>query len=252
MYESELAPESYKETARQHPRANPVISEKHVLPSKNDNKNDDPDLSPTDTTKPTQTTDQSNDNLSSPPQNTITEAVREKLAPALETVTATVSEATHSIASKIQGLSLNSSTIENSQTNNNNNNSSQVVRQSSYSPPTLLQTSSETGKNVSSGSNQVTWDKGVSMKDYLLNKFEPGEEDRVLSRAISDAVSPRSRKTPNDQMSVVDKVREAVTYLLRNDQPRSPPSKPAVLTRSTTQASSRSSVVTSTNAREGN
>ncbi|KAK7261510.1 hypothetical protein RIF29_27824 [Crotalaria pallida] len=31
MYESELAPEGYKENARQHPRANPVISEKHVL-----------------------------------------------------------------------------------------------------------------------------------------------------------------------------------------------------------------------------
>ncbi|KAE9585991.1 hypothetical protein Lal_00010121 [Lupinus albus] len=33
MYESEVAPEGYKENARQHPRANPVISEKHVLHS---------------------------------------------------------------------------------------------------------------------------------------------------------------------------------------------------------------------------
>ncbi|XP_057730354.1 uncharacterized protein LOC130945669 [Arachis stenosperma] len=31
MYESEVAPEIYKENARQHPRADPVISEKHVL-----------------------------------------------------------------------------------------------------------------------------------------------------------------------------------------------------------------------------
>ncbi|XP_010106533.2 uncharacterized protein LOC21407997 [Morus notabilis] len=31
MYESELAPESYKEIARQHPRANPVISEKTLF-----------------------------------------------------------------------------------------------------------------------------------------------------------------------------------------------------------------------------
>lgn len=31
VYESEQAPETYKENARQHPRANPVISEKHVL-----------------------------------------------------------------------------------------------------------------------------------------------------------------------------------------------------------------------------
>ena len=33
MYESELAPEGYKENARQNPRAVPVISEKHVLAS---------------------------------------------------------------------------------------------------------------------------------------------------------------------------------------------------------------------------
>ncbi|MED6119042.1 hypothetical protein PIB30_008263 [Stylosanthes scabra] len=31
MYESEVAPEIYKENARQHPRANPVISDKHIL-----------------------------------------------------------------------------------------------------------------------------------------------------------------------------------------------------------------------------
>ncbi|AES67652.2 hypothetical protein MTR_2g097710 [Medicago truncatula] len=31
IYESELAPDEYKENARQHPRANPVISEKRVL-----------------------------------------------------------------------------------------------------------------------------------------------------------------------------------------------------------------------------
>lgn len=33
MYESELAPDGYRETARQNQRAVPVISEKHVVPN---------------------------------------------------------------------------------------------------------------------------------------------------------------------------------------------------------------------------
>lgn len=35
------------------------------------------------------------------------------------------------------------------------------------------------------------WDKGVSMKEYIIQKFEPGEDDRALSRVISKAISPR-------------------------------------------------------------
>lgn len=254
VYESKLAPECYKETARQHPRTIPVISDKHVLPriaSENEKNNEDP-LSPTNSTKPTQTQDHDKLSSTSTPQKTITETVSQKLAPALETVTSTVSEATHSITSKIQGLVLNSTTEPNNN-NNNNKNCSQVAPPSSSSAQISPRTSSEVGKNVSSGGDQRMWDKGVSVKEYLLNKFEPGEEDRALSQAISDAVSPITWKAPGDhQTSVVDVVREAVTSLLRNnDQAHSPPSKPAALTRSPTKASSHSSLPISTNAHEG-
>ncbi|RVX20279.1 hypothetical protein CK203_004825 [Vitis vinifera] len=146
MYESELAPEGYKETARQHPRAIPVIPESHVLPT-----------------------------------------------PAY----ATVAEATQTIASKIQGLTVAAAT----------------------STPT-------TGGNGSSSEQQI-WDKGVSVKEYLMNKLEPGEDERALSQVISDAISPR--KTPGE-MGVVEKVREAVTMLLRNGE--SSPSTTATIPKS--------------------
>lgn len=35
------------------------------------------------------------------------------------------------------------------------------------------------------------WDKGVSMKEYISQKFEPSEDDRELSRVITKAISPR-------------------------------------------------------------
>lgn len=35
------------------------------------------------------------------------------------------------------------------------------------------------------------WDKGVWMKEYLLQKLEPGEGDRALYEVITEAVSPR-------------------------------------------------------------
>ncbi|KAK8463881.1 hypothetical protein PHAVU_011G061900 [Phaseolus vulgaris] len=60
------------------------------------------------------------------------------------------------------------------------------------------------------------WDKGVSMKEYLLTKLEPGEDEKALSQVISEAMSPR--RTPGDA-GVMEKVREAVTSLLRTEQP---------------------------------
>ena len=84
VYESEKAPEACKETARQHPRAIPVVSEKHVFP--NSIKHD---------------VEQEKQKPLSP-NNTITETVTEKLGPAY----AAVSDATHAIASKIAGLTI--------------------------------------------------------------------------------------------------------------------------------------------------
>lgn len=75
MYESEMAPEGYKEAARQHPRAVPVIPEKHVLPG---------------------------NVICAAEDKPVTETMSEKLAPAY----ATVSDATHALISKIQSLTI--------------------------------------------------------------------------------------------------------------------------------------------------
>lgn len=245
VYESELAPDSYKETAKQHPRASPVIYEKHVLlatGSIHDNNKESP-ISPNNKLSQSE----SNDKLSSPPK-TITETVTEKLAPAY----ASVAETTHSIASKIPGLTISAPT-EAPQTRNSSSPlaplttsartppspqtfSAQLAPQP-LSAPTAAAASTrsfsgllapEPRKQVSSsggGDQQQVWDKGVSVKEYLLHKFEPGEDDRALSRAISEAISPR--KTLGE-MSVVDKVREAVSSLLRNDSILRSQSKPTV------------------------
>lgn len=167
MYESELAPEPYKETARQNPRATPVIPDNHVLPSAIDS---DANNKPKDSSTPAPIK-----------TKTITETMTEKLAPAYSTV----AEATQNIASKIPGLTVLST------------------------PPA-----------TASGEQQV-FDKGVSVKEYLMNKLEPGEDERALSQVISAAMSPK--KAPGE-MGVVDKVKEAVTMLLGNGESTSPSS----------------------------
>ena len=64
----------------------------------------------------------------------------------------------------------------------------------------------EVGDNIR-GESQ-TWDKGVSVKEYLMHKFEPGEDERALSKVITETISPRR-----------DKVREAMTSFLKNEEP---------------------------------
>ncbi|XVF46564.1 hypothetical protein PTKIN_Ptkin03bG0037100 [Pterospermum kingtungense] len=152
MYESELAPEGYKENARQHPRASPVIPETHVLASN---------------IKPVSKPESGN---------------------AKETST------TETIASKIQGLFVSSPTGPNEK-------------------DTATQ---ETDKHVPKTGNPISpmenkWDKGVSVKEYIMNKFEPGEDEKALSQVISDVMSPR--RSPGD-VGVVKKVRGVVNSLL--------------------------------------
>ncbi|XP_076916942.1 uncharacterized protein LOC143576807 [Bidens hawaiensis] len=50
-------------------------------------------------------------------------------------------------------------------------------------------------------------DKGVSMKEYIMNKFEPGEDERALSQAITQTISPKC-----------EKVKEVVNSLLGNEE----------------------------------
>ncbi|XP_040990885.1 uncharacterized protein LOC121238095 [Juglans microcarpa x Juglans regia] len=186
MYESELAPEGYKEAARHHPRSFHVVSEKHVLAS-SVNRGDEADK----------------ENPSSIPNKIITKTVSETLAPTYSAL----SDATHAIASKLQGISV--TTLAEPQTFRGA--ASPRVR----SAPAAAQ--SKNNAIMSTADHQI-WDKGVSMKEYLKHKFELGEDERALnSQVTSNAVSPRKSTTPGD-MGVVEKVREAVTSLLRNEE----------------------------------
>ncbi|XP_014522090.1 mucin-5AC-like [Vigna radiata var. radiata] len=92
------------------------------------------------------------------------------------------------------------------------------------------------GKNTSPTAQ--IWDKGVSMKEYFLNKLEPGEDEKALSQVISEAMSPR--KTPGDA-GVMEKVREVVTSLLRTEEPAKYADATNVATPSTTRLSPQSS-----------
>ncbi|XWS71660.1 hypothetical protein CRYUN_Cryun03dG0157400 [Craigia yunnanensis] len=83
MYESELAPEGYKENARQHPRAIGVIPEKHVLASSVEPVSEQGKKEPT------------------------SAEAKDKKSPAAN---ATETDATQTIASKIQGLFVSAST----------------------------------------------------------------------------------------------------------------------------------------------
>lgn len=255
MYESELAPEGYKENARQHPRAVPVISEKHVLPSsvkQGSELREDP-LSP----------NQAGGTTS--PNKTITETVTEKLAPAY----ATVSDATHAIASKIQNLAVSATAAATPQQQQQSGSAPAApqmnpitaasgsmlapVATQSYSAPSCARSAgAQAGKNVSVVDQQI-WDRGVSVKQYLMHKFEPGDDERALSQVISEAMSPRKTGGGGgEHVGVVEKVKEAVTSLLRHDhqEPSSSISKSAY-TRSATMPPTTSRIPISTNAHEG-
>ncbi|XP_075497191.1 uncharacterized protein LOC142556510 [Primulina tabacum] len=203
MYESELAPASYIENARQHPRAVPVLSEKHML--SNNGKQE--------------AADQEKDKPFSP-SKTISETVSEKFAPAY----AAVSDATHTIASKIACLTV--TTPESQETSRHaskihvgaQDNATDVAcisvaPHANYDAKKLIETSGNASK---SGGSPQKWDKGVSMKEYFLNKLEPGEDEKALSQAIKEAISPTKNATSD--AGVVDKVKEAVTSFFWHEE----------------------------------
>ncbi|XP_077236886.1 uncharacterized protein LOC143878495 [Tasmannia lanceolata] len=167
MYESEMAPDGYKETAMQHNTTPPIVAEKHVLEPK--------------AVREEQT--QKNGG------KTLTETVTDILVPAYTMV----SEATHMIAGKIQG------------------------------PP--VATTATTKPNTI---NEQVYDKGVSVKEYLMQKLEPGEEERALSQVISEVMSPKSSGT-GGEIGVVEKVKEAVSSLLSAPTPAPAKAPPPAL-----------------------
>ncbi|KAK9123926.1 hypothetical protein Sjap_013528 [Stephania japonica] len=136
MYESEMAPKELKETARQHPREDVEISEKHILVGRGE-----------------AIAEGEKEEVVS---KTISESVSEKLAaPAYA-----MAEATQMITSKIQDMAI-------------------------ATTKTLERKGSSAGEQI--------WDKGVSVKEYLMHKLEPGDDERALSQVISEAISPRSK-----------------------------------------------------------
>lgn len=212
MYESEMAPEGYKEAARQHPRAVPVMPEKHVLPSSVTCAAEDKPVTETVNGK------QENENFS----KTLSEIMAEKLAPAY----ATVSDATHAITSKIQSLDI--STPEASDATGldpagKGEASSSVAVPTKVAPDQVASDPARAPTDAASGyhfrTGEQKWDKGVSVKEYIIHKFEPGEDDRALSQVISQAISPR--KVAGD-VSMVDKVKDAVNSLLRGSESSQP------------------------------
>ncbi|XP_020879898.1 uncharacterized protein LOC9313580 [Arabidopsis lyrata subsp. lyrata] len=199
MYESKKAPEELKETARQHPRENPVITETNVLsvlPAKQDAEQEQKDCTgsntehhpviseknvlsdvkqekPADSDTTTIVTEKTRKECTSQqepisPSKTVTETVTEKLAPAY----AKVSDATQAITKKIQDMAFPEPTEPEEEVND-------------------VAEINTAGTNQPTGFNTKVWDKGVSMKEYISQKFEPSEDDRELSRVISKAISPR-------------------------------------------------------------
>ncbi|CAK7331458.1 unnamed protein product [Dovyalis caffra] len=212
MYESEMAPEGYKEAARQHPRAIPVISEKHALPSSVTCAAEDKPI--------TETVSGKEENKNCP--KTLTETVGEKLAPAY----ATVSDVSHAIASKIQSLAISTpeapaaaglDPVEEGRAALSVVVPTKAAIDQVASDPARAPIDAASGNHFRTGEQK--WDKGVSVKEYIMHKFEPGEDDKALSQAISQAISPR--KVGGDA-SVVDKVKDAVNSLLRGPESSQP------------------------------
>lgn len=188
MYESEMAPDNYKVKAREYPRPNPVVPEEHAAPSLEKH---------------------------SPASKTITEAMSERLAPAY----AAFSGATTTIATKVasftagkrteSSISLAESEALYSAVGSDFENSD------SESEPKVTATATSPQKS----------DKGISVKEYFVNKLEPGEDERALSQVISEAITPRKSADGDDDISMAGKVRSAVTSLLQAQESSESPTK---------------------------
>ncbi|XP_031114013.1 uncharacterized protein LOC116017541 [Ipomoea triloba] len=181
MYESELAPDSYKETARQHPRADLLFSERNASPQ---------------CIKHGQEFEIENGKERSDSSNV-----------------AEISGATQPIDSKFLGLTIRNTRVQSSREQRTGENSDHGLA--------LFGQYAEGRKYELQQQGIITptkWDKGVSVKEYFMNKLEPGEDEKALSKVISEAMSPR--RAPGER-GVVEKVKEVVSSFLRPQEPSS-------------------------------
>ncbi|KAG6436778.1 hypothetical protein SASPL_101680 [Salvia splendens] len=222
MYESEAAPDCLKETARQHPRADPVISESHKAPNMKHKASllgVDKPVSPNtnivtikihaaaDKLAPTCAAMSNATHNSTNMITNTSHAVADKLAPACNVV----SDATHKIATKIAGIAGVSP-----ETQPCPEAKAELMSEDAGNLKARLNVTDDAGnmKQCATGSPQ-TYERGVSVKEFILNKLEPGEDEKALSQAITEGISPRKS---TGETGVVDKVKEAVSSLLRQEE----------------------------------
>ncbi|GAU47974.1 hypothetical protein TSUD_87780 [Trifolium subterraneum] len=244
-YESDKAHEGYNGNVRQHSRMSPKSPQKHVL-SNNEKlgleQAREKTLNRSLSKKYTQpaaasaATAAAATTLSGPSKIQTKPVAEKNLTPAH----AEGAETAQYITSKFQGLSVSKPGEHHSSSTTaaTTHKPSSLTIRASRTPPAKMP--SQTGQSTLRGSSNPMgtptpsppasappiasstsptsqiWDKGVSVKEYLMNKFEPGEDEKALSKVISEAMSPR--RNPGD-VGVIEKVREAVTSLLRTEEP---------------------------------
>ncbi|XP_061337935.1 low-temperature-induced 65 kDa protein-like [Gastrolobium bilobum] len=163
IYESELAPDEYKENARQHPRASPVICEKHVLRSNVKSGVEQDQEKPLSPVKSTTTETQPTTTTTPCPNKTMTETVAEG------------SYAAHSMSSKNHAVSSTPPTNMSSQTCSitpPNSSFLSHTQNSSTSSPPLRE------KNTSSN-NAGVMEKVRGAVNSLLRNEEPSQQYAV-------------------------------------------------------------------------
>ncbi|RDX89238.1 hypothetical protein CR513_29056, partial [Mucuna pruriens] len=197
MYESELAPEGYKENARQHPRANPVISQNHVLQNtitlgvlQQDREKPCGLVKSSTTSRP----------------NITSEAIAQKLTP----IYAGRSNAAYTISSKIQAAA--------SKTPSANNISPQSC--STALLASSVQTPMQNSPSSFSTLNKNASQKGALAKDHLMNKSETRDDAKshVSHPHVTSEMSSR-RSSSHNNAGVLDKMKGAVNSLIGNEEP---------------------------------
>ncbi|EPS59862.1 hypothetical protein M569_14943 [Genlisea aurea] len=174
IYESEAAPESLREHARQHPRAVPVVSESRRVPSN------------------IKKTEEEEAHIETDPEEEKKEPNRtdsEKLTIPAAYAAAVSDDATaETLASKIASLTTVSTTAK--------------TEDEQRGGP--IEDETETDETPSAEPNRSR--TASSVKEFLMNKLEPGDDERALSQAITAAITPNSA-------AVKKKMRGALTSL---------------------------------------